>query len=226
MRIDSFIFNWLDYAPAAEQLERALQPLSTAVYVINSGPPRPGWVNLTAEDYFTAKWHAALNRFNSQILFNIQADVTVPDVAALFASAEAAFQSGDVGVYAPDVSFTNWAFDPGLLPRYADGLHAIPLPDTLCWFLGGNVVRNTRYPSPEANRYGWGMDVVSLATSLKMGLRVVRDYGHRVIHPKGSGYATPRAEEELLALLRDDPASAFVFHSAFAIRLRHQGKRG
>jgi len=36
-RIDSFVFNWLDYAPAAEQLERALQPLSSADHLINCG---------------------------------------------------------------------------------------------------------------------------------------------------------------------------------------------
>jgi len=225
MRIDSFVFNWLDYAPAAEQLERALQPLSSAVHVINIGPPHPGWVNLDTQAYFTAKWHAALQRFHGDVLFNVQADVTVPDMAALFASAREAFQTGDVGVYTPDVSFTNWAFEPTLLPRYADGLYAVPLTDQTCWFLDARVIRNAPFPAPESNRYGWGIDVLSLASSIWLGLRVVRDYRHRVNHPQGTGYPSHQAHEELEALLDAMPAAGLLYQAAWAILERHRAHR-
>lgn len=221
MKIDSFVFNWLDYAPASERLEQVLRPLSNAVHVINSGPPHPGWVNLDPQNYFTSKWQEALKRFTGDVLFNIQADVTVPDMAALFAAAEAAFRTGQTGMYAPNVAYTYWMFDPVLLPRYADGLHAVPQTDTLCWFLDSQVIRGTRYPLPEANRYGWGLDALSVATCLRLGVRVVRDYRLRVDHPQGTGYSSDRAFEELQALLRADPAAAVAHQIANSILVRH-----
>jgi hypothetical protein len=222
MRIDSFVFNWADHAPAAERLVAMLYPLSSHVHVINSGPPRSGWVNLDAHSYFTAKWHAALERFDADVLFNVQADVTVPDMAAIFAMAWAAFRGGDVGVYAPDVEYAFWSFDPAFLPRYADGLHAAPLAEALCWFLAADVVRRSRYPTPKVNRFGWGIDLVTAATSLRLGLRVVRDYRCRVDHPKGSGYPPAEASDEMHALFRADPATEFLYQTALAMRARHQ----
>jgi hypothetical protein len=199
--------------------------LSNVIHVINSGPPRPGWVNLPPHDYFTPKWHQALQRFTGDVLFNIQADVTPPELPGLFEAATAAFHSGDVGIYTPAVGHTHWSFDPTLLPRYADGLYAVPFVDQLCWFVHGDVIRNTEFPSPARNRCGWGIDALCAATCLRRGLRVVCDYRFQGRHPQGTGYCTSQASQELLEVMHAQPDSALVFQGATAIVTRHHARR-
>jgi hypothetical protein len=217
MRIQSFIFNWKGNAANAAKLEAAITPIAD-VLVINSeeglAESHPRWVHLDDTAYFSAQWNKALELFHGDVLFHVQADVVFDDFERLFRRARELFDAYRVGVYEPNVDWTDTQYDRTLLPEVETNLCRVPVTDCTCWFVASEVLREFPKLDASINRYGWGVPPVVAALSRRQQRLCVRDYSFLVSHPRGRGYdsrAAAAARIEYLNAL-DPRLAAEVVH--------------
>lgn len=202
-RIVPFIFNWKGQFEKAQQTEGLLRRVSDEVVVINSddGNTRPGWVDLGDECYFTAQFFKALDLFDGDILFHVQADATYDDWQGVFDHALRYLDAYNWGVYAPNIDFTGWqAAKVDIESDYfrEPDLRLVANTDCTCWFIHRDIL--TQFAKHRTlfadNKYGWGLDLTMAALSYLIQRPVIRDYGHTIVHPRGHGYDNDRASYE------------------------------
>ncbi len=207
MKIQAFVCTWVGHEQQALALEETLRPL-VEVQVINSeaavAARHPTW-HPTA-DYFTNHWNKALDLFDADILFLIQADASCPQFDGLLQRCRWAIEQMGCGVYAPNVDYNPWVFDRARLRPVADDLFEVPQTDCICWAVSRDVLEAMPRIDPGVNQFGWGIDWLVLAVARKLGKQTVRDYRYTVTHPRGTGYNRWRAEWQMRAMLRRLPA--------------------
>lgn len=206
MRIVPFIFNWRGQFDNAVRTEAALAALFDRVHVINSDETRtrPGWIDVGDSFYFTAQFLRALDLFDGDVLFHVQADASYGNWRGVLDNALRYLARYHWGVFAPHVDFSNWT------PAYADvpgiqfpdpHLRLVSCTDCTCWFIHRDVIDQmaTWRPLFERGRLGMGIDMTACALSYLMNRPVLRDYEHVVDHPRSRGYDTTEARAELAA---------------------------
>jgi hypothetical protein len=91
VEIQGFIFNWKGHEASTVALENKLGKLIN-VTVINSEEhlreKHPGWVHLDDTAYFSAQWNKAVELFEENIFFHIQADAECDQFDAMLARAQ------------------------------------------------------------------------------------------------------------------------------------------
>lgn len=204
LKLQAFVFNWKGHEANALALERAIGRW-TDVTVINSDAglsgPRADWVHLGESAYFSAQWNKALELFEGDVLFHIQADARFDDFERLFARATSLLGRGDIGIYEPGVDFTAFRYDTSRLRAIETQLFEVPFTDTTCWFVGADLLGELPPVDLSANRYGWGIAPAVAAVCHLKGKLCVRDYRFRVMHPRGRGYPSQIADRERDAYL-------------------------
>jgi hypothetical protein len=199
MNIQGFIFNWKGHEQRAAALERKLGEFATMT-VINSeeqlSQPRPDWVQLDDAAYFSEQWNNAIELFDADLFFHIQADADFDRFDLVFARAKTLFEKYRLGVYEPNVDYTGLVFDTAKLPPVEPNLLEVPFTDCTCWFIARDVVRAMPPVNLSVNRYGWGICRAIAALSRLKGRLCVRDYDFTIKHPKGTGYPKDSAREE------------------------------
>jgi hypothetical protein len=215
MKIQAFVFNWKGHEERAARLEESIAPFAEVV-VINSeeglAQLHPRWIHLDDAAYFSAQWNAALDRFDGDVLFHVQADAVVDDLSRLFDRARAAFAMHPLGVFEPRIENCT-EYDRTLLRHLGNEVYEVPTSDSTCWFVAGPVLRRFPTIDVQVNKYGWGIPVTVAALARRMGRICVRDYSVTVQHAKGRGYSTEVAFDqrvEYLNRLDVDLACAMV----------------
>jgi hypothetical protein len=200
MQIQAFIFNWKGHEARAAALEEKVAKLID-VTIINSeeqlSGDHPGWVHLDDTAYFAAQWNKALELFDADILFHIQADAEFDHFEALFAKAGLLFDKYRIGVYEPNVDYTDIIYDKLKLRTIEPGVFEVPFTDCTCWFIAAEVVRQLPPIDPQLSKYGWGIPRAIAAVSRLGGRLSVRDYNFTIRHPKGRGYSSASAGDQL-----------------------------
>jgi hypothetical protein len=195
-KIQGFIFNWKRHEASASALENKIGELIN-VTVINSEEQhrndRPGWVHLDDSAYFSAQWNKAVELFEADIFFHIQADAEFDQFNMLIPKAGLLFEKYKLGVYEPNVDYTDIKYDTSKLLSIDTGLFEVPFTDCTCWFIDGSIVRKLPPIDISINRYGWGIPRAIASISRLNGLLCMRDYNFTVTHPKGRGYSTAAA---------------------------------
>src|SRR5262245_9350527 len=114
MNLHCFIFTWRGHEAAARRLEQVLSPL-VRTSVINSEEHLtaryPHWIHVGEEAYFSAQWRRAVELFDGDLLFHIQADAAFDDFERLFDRAVRLVRQHDLGVYEPNVDFTDIRYE-------------------------------------------------------------------------------------------------------------------
>jgi hypothetical protein len=135
------------------------------------------------------------------ILCCIVGDVS-PDAdwATIYKNAVAAFNRGDVGIYAPNVDYT-WHMECGA--AISDTLFRVPNTDCTCWFLSPATMSRIRdVDYRRFSNLGWGIDTLCIEETAHHGLLTVRDYSVLVRQPKGTAYNQQKARQQMMLLLR------------------------
>lgn len=201
-RLQAFICTWRGHEARAVALERKLRPL-VPLTVINSDPSvetsHDDWIHLGESAYFAAQWNEIVQRFDADALLHVQADADSHDFPAMMARACDLLHETTVGIYEPDVSYTDLRFDRARLRMVEPDLFEVPLTDCTCWFMHGEVVRRFRPFDLAVNVYGWGVTRVMAALARSCGRICVRDYAFTVQHPQHRGYATQAAVTQMQA---------------------------
>lgn len=196
MQLHVFLFNWPGTKQRAAELEEKIRP-HAPVTVLNSDDSlierHPHWHHMGNDAYFTEQWNKARTLFQGEILFHLQADGWLDDFGPVLGECERSMREQNVGVYAPDVDFTDHVFAPARLKPVSEGLYEVPQTDCTCWAVTADVLARTPSFDPAVNKLGWGIDYVNIAAARLMGRRVVRDYRFKVQHPEGRGYGKQAA---------------------------------
>lgn len=207
MRIQAFVFNWKGKAPQARRLEEAIRPWAE-VAVVNSDDDlrdaEPHWVHLDDSAYFFAQWNKALELFDADLLFHVQADAEIPpaELERLFRRARDLFETYPLGVLEPNLDYCSPQYEAAHLPRIEGELRRVPSTDCTCWFVAGSVVRAFPRLDRSVNKYGWGVSTTVAALARRQGRWCARDYSFLVHHPRGRGYSSDAADAARLEYLR------------------------
>jgi hypothetical protein len=142
--------------------------------------------------YFSAQWNKAIELFDADILFHIQADVEFDNFEALFPRVASLWNKYNVGVYEPDiqVSIPWFRYDHLKLRSLEPNVFEIPMSDSTCWFISGDIVRKLPSIDISLNKYGWGISAVIAGLCRLNGRKCIRDYSFTFRHRTGRGYAS------------------------------------
>jgi hypothetical protein len=208
LNIRAFIFSWRGHEARACALEDRIGRL-VETRVINSEEGlerrRPHWVHLGEDAYFSAQWNRAVELFDGDLLFHLQADASHDDFAPIIARAAGLFARRRLGIYEPDVDYTDLRYDRAKLTEIEPGLAQVPMTDCTCWFVAGDLLRDLPAVETSRNRYGWGICAAVAALASLRNRPCVRDYSFTVRHPRRRGYPSAPALAQRSAYLRTLP---------------------
>jgi hypothetical protein len=191
-----YIFSWKRVSHQSPDLYRAVASAFPHVYFINCDehftPPEdiPSVIQLDDRYYYGGQFQAAIQNIPAgKILCCITGDVNPEaDWKLLCDHTVTAFNTGKIGVYAPNVDYTD---HPGRNERLWDNLYDVKNTDCTCWFLHPAIVNDLRLiPYMELTNMGWGIDAMFIHEARRRGLLVARDYDILLIQPRGRGYSS------------------------------------
>lgn len=203
MKIDAFIFNWPRQFENTKILEAQLSKVLDKVTVINSDDDNslPHWVNIGNESYFTAQFFKALELFDGDVMFHIQADASHNDWQGIVSSAKDCFANNNCGIYAPNVDFTGWIsnrVDVKNVEPISNNLKHVTITDCTCWFINKTIIEEFKSNLINCftdNKYGYGIDITMSAISYNKKMQVIRDYNYTIQHPRGTAYNSLAANQ-------------------------------
>jgi hypothetical protein len=213
MKIQTFIFNWRGQYENTRTKEKQLQAIGVSPIVINSDDDYihiEEWCHIGNEAYFGKQFAEAVNIFDGDVLFHIQADASYDNWEHLYKDAEKYFEQTDWGIYAPNVDYTWYdssRTDINNLDFPIPGLKIVANTDCTCWFIHKDIIEEylKRDLNLEQYKMGWSWDIVLPAISYLMQRPVIRDYNHTIKHPMGTNYNVQQAEKEMWDLYQTLP---------------------
>lgn len=214
-KIHGFIFSWPGWSNQAEKLEEDFKQSKCfdKITVINSDPDHQlsHWVNLDENAFFGRQWEAALSKFEGDLFFHIQADVTIPKPIGINKIVESAiyyFNNLNCSIYAPDIDFTGWSNEKACIPK--DMINFLGFPskilaaintDCSCWFIDSKTLQEFKENYLDSfvkhSTLGWGVSSAMAAIGWKNKMPVIRDLNYELLHPKFTNYNKSKAMNEL-----------------------------
>lgn len=222
MKIQTFIFNWRNqYAKTKTKISQ-LKQIGIEPIIINSDDQYKefGWNNIGEESYFTAQYLKAMELFDGDVLFHIQADASYHDWDSIYKAAELYIDKYKCGIYAPNVDYTFYDSSRADLPMFKFGdnqnLKMVSNPDCTCWFVHKDIINEAkdRQINFAPFQMGWSFDIVFTALSFMKKRPVIRDYQFTIEHPPGTNYNKVQAEREMhefYSTLSEDLKEAFGY---------------
>jgi hypothetical protein len=223
MFIHTIIFNWPRQGNSAVNLEKECLKYSDKVSVINSDNAirREHWYNIGDDSYFGEQFRKAIEIFDGDYLFHIQADVKIKDFQELFSNLRKIPEC--VGIWAPDINYTTWEtkyveLNEQYFPSWSafkvtnKNLIDVINTDCSCWAIKEDVISDLKKYDLSTSHFGWGIDILSSIISRKLSLRVVRDVSIRLEHPKSTNYSLSEASKEFIEFQNHlPPLENFIF---------------
>jgi hypothetical protein len=204
MNIQPFIFNWKGQFEKTCQKEEQLKKIFDKVIVINSDDTneKPEWINVGDDYYFTDQFLKAVEVFDGDVMFHIQADASYDDFESLIGDAKKYYDEYEWGVYAPNVDYTWYTSqntDIESLKSSHLNIKMVSDPDCTCWFIHKDVIDDFKNRNIDMSdqKMGWGIDISICGLSFLRGRPVIRDYNHTVDHPPGTNYNKEVAANEM-----------------------------
>tara|TARA_R100001591_G_scaffold87063_1_gene93229 strand:+ start:235 stop:942 length:708 start_codon:yes stop_codon:yes gene_type:complete len=204
MKIQTFIFNWRNQYENTQKKIDQLKLFGKKPIVINSDDEHKvsTWYNIGEESYFTAQMLKALELFNGDVFFHIQADASFNDWSVIYESAEKYFKKYKWGIYAPNVDYTWYVSERTDLDMFnipEKNLKMVANPDCTCWMIHKDIINEAIKRKIDFSPYkmGWSFDIIYTALSYMMKRPVLRDYAYTIDHPQGTNYNKGIAETEM-----------------------------
>ncbi len=208
-KIQVFVFNYGLFGQAMSLLERFLATGADA-RLLNCAsakdPPFTASERVVAlpNVYYSGQWNEALRLLDGGAMFLISSDVSVRCPARLLRRMQRFYDRfGDqAGIYAPNVWWTPWTYDPALLPDLGGGLKKVVATDSMAWCVAASVARAVGPVDLNVNKIGWGIEVLAALRCEEQRRLVARDYAIKLAHPRSSAYDRGRADAEFREMVR------------------------
>lgn len=158
-------------------------------------------IQLDDSHYYGGQFEAAIGATPKGAIFSCLTGDVSPDAdwATIFDKAVAAFNTGKVGVFAPNVDYTYWTKKKRAL---WDELWEVENTDCTVWFIHPSIIDVMRpIPFKKLCNLGWGTDTVVNIECNTQNLLIARDYSVTVMHPHETGYDQPSAHAQMYKLL-------------------------
>lgn len=204
MNIQPFIFNWKGQYEKTLAKEHALQKIFDKVIVINSDDTHEEerWVNIGDDCYYTEQFMKAIELFDGDVLFHIQADASYDNLEKLVTDAKIYFEEYEWGIYAPNVDYTWYTSENTDIESIISNHNNIKMvadTDCTCWFIHKDIINEflNRKIDMSDQKMGWGVDLCLSAVSFVLSRPVIRDYNHTIDHPSGTNYNKEQASNEM-----------------------------
>jgi len=212
MKIQTFIFNWRNQYENTIHKINQFKEMGTTPIIINSDDnnKKSDWHNIGESSYFTAQFLKALELFDGDFLFHIQADASYDKWQKLIDDALKYYEKYEWGIYAPNVDYTWYdasRTDVNRLSLPDTNLKMVANTDCTCWFLSKDLINLVKESKVDFTPYkmGWSFDIIFSGVAYLNKLPVIRDYNHTVQHPRGTNYNTRQAEIEMYQLFSTLP---------------------
>jgi len=203
MKIHPFIFNWKNQFDKTCKIEKSLKSVCDKVTVINSDDDHriSHWVNVGEDAYFTKQFTTALNLFDGDLFLHVQGDVEYNNWQGLIDDSIKYINYYDAGIYAPNIDYTWWISKLVDLPlkTHHENIKVVSHTDETVWFITKDIIDSfyKRKIDLSQNKFGWGWDLIMLSICFLNKKLVIRDYNHKITHPKHTNYNKDLAELEL-----------------------------
>jgi hypothetical protein len=223
MKIQTFIFNWRGQYEKTKEKQKQLSAIGVVPVVINSDDNHreddPNWHNIGEESYFTAQFLKAIELFDADVMFHIQADASYDNWTEIYAGAEECFDTYNWGIYAPNVDYTFYDSSRADLKSFdleEPYYKMVANPDCTCWFIHKDIIEDAKNRNIDFAPYkmGWSFDIVYTAIGYISKRPVIRDYRYTISHPPGTNYSKQQAETEMhtfYSKLPSDIQTAFKY---------------
>lgn len=150
--------------------------------------------------YYSGQWNEALKRFTASVGFFINSDVKIPNPAQLMRNMEK-FYEKQAGIYAPNVYWTPWTYNPDLLPDLENGLKLVPATDSVLWAVSSSIAHKVGPIDLKLNNLGWGIEILAAYYCFLENKYVVRDYSIKCSHPHSTAYNREKADKQMVKWL-------------------------
>lgn len=212
MKIQTFIFNWRGQYEKTKEKEAQFKAIGVKPIIINSDDNHreEGWHNIGEESYFTAQYLKAVELFDGDALFHIQADASYNDWAPIYEAAKKFHEKYNWGIYAPNVDYTWYDSSRADLKEFEfdeDHLKMVMNTDCTCWMVHKDIIEEAKNRGVDFSPYkmGWSFDIIYTALSFMKRRPVIRDYNFTIDHPMGTNYNKDVAEKEMHDLFNSLP---------------------
>lgn len=214
MKIQTFIFNWRGQYEKTKEKQKQLSAIGVVPVVINSDDNHreddPNWHNIGEDSYFTAQFLKAIELFEGDAMFHIQADASYDDWSKIYQGAIDCYNSYNWGIYAPNVDYTFYTPERTDLQSFdldEPYYKMVANTDCTCWFIHKDIINDAKARGIDFSPYkmGWSFDIVYTAISYINKRPVIRDYQYTIDHPPGTNYNKDQAEKEMYELYASLP---------------------
>jgi hypothetical protein len=217
MRIHLFIFCWPGQVENAQRVLLAMRNHAENIHVIDAsgeveGGAVDGWIPVDTSAYYGHQFREALNRFDGDVLLQVQADASSQDWPRLIAVCRQRYEKiANLGIWGPELDYTWWTTERArLYDLPGTGLIGVGQTDCIVWALRKDIVAFLKTLNYSDNNLGWGIDWAAIAYAMVNRLFVLRDTTVSVVHPKGSGYGHGDAKLAMAKFLGQLPADVAI----------------
>jgi hypothetical protein len=188
-----YIFSWKKVTDQATRLYHKVSEVCPNTWFINcdENASITDITNILQKDdsyYYGGQFETAVKHTPSgKIVGCIVGDVD-PDAAwgAILENAVSAFNTGKIGIFAPNVDYT---WHTSRKENLWGSLFEVENPDCTAWFIHPNVLSLIReIPYKMVSNLGWGIDTICCEEARRLQLHIARDYSVIVHQPRGTAY--------------------------------------
>lgn len=198
-----FIFNYAHFEQAS-QLFYSFTDLGFDTYWLNCASnrdpsfPETEKIRKLPNIYYSGQWNEALKYASADVIFLINADVRFNNIDKIVYKLKMFYQKHGpkAGIYAPNIYWTPWTYNPSTLKDLGDGFKRVPNTDSTIWAVKTSIAHKIGPIDLKVNRLGWGIEQVASYYCDLENKYVVRDYAVKCDHPAHTAYDRGQADVE------------------------------
>lgn len=212
MKIQTFVFNYSLFGKAFDLYQR-FSSIGCDTYLLNceckNDPPFEATDKILKlpNIYYSGQWNKVLEIADCDVIFIISSDISVPIARKLIRKMTNFYKRhGDkAALYAPDVWWTPWTYDPSTLKDVGNLCKIVPSTDSMVWSLKTDLAHKVGPIDLNINKIGWGIEIVAAWKATIENKYTVRDYSIKLHHPKNSNYDRNKADVEFRTMINHFP---------------------
>jgi len=203
MNVQVFIFNYAHFSSALK-LFYDFTNLKFDTYLINCESPNDPEFEETDKIkkfpniYYSGQWNEALKLFTADVGLFVNSDVKLTEMERIMNRLRKFYRTFGkrAGIYAPNVSWTPWTYNPKLLPEVRAGYKIVPGTDSVIWSVTKPIAFKLGPIDLSVNKLGWGIELVASYYCFLESKLVVRDYMVKCFHPRATSYNRNNADRQ------------------------------